>query len=69
MTTERIDVLAVMEASAKRLRLGVEGPANADALDEARASVAELAAAARLAITLDRITPGLIAALARVVAP
>jgi hypothetical protein len=51
MDMQKVDVLAVMKASAKRLRLGVEGPINADLLDESCAAVADLIAKADNAAT------------------
>lgn len=44
-----VDVLQQMEVATKRLRLGVYGPLTADALDEARAAVAELIEALEIA--------------------
>lgn len=42
MCDERIDVLEVLTASAKRLRAGVEGPRNAELLDRSRELLGEL---------------------------
>lgn len=45
--TARISFQDVLHASAKRLRLGVAGPNNADQLDEIAVKFAELIEAAR----------------------